>query len=138
MLEYSPFETCFVLLDLSENLHLLYLFSFEKGFGAKVAAPPEVVEIIKCYNSMPGFSDKRQVLSLIADRYKFSYLKRFNRAYAVTEQDNGDIDVTCPVFWEKPLTKHMYTKAKAHHHQVWFSKTRTLKLLSGLVRLSQF
>lgn len=118
MLEYGPFSTCSVLVDLSENLLLLYLSSLAKGFGAKVAAPPEVVEIIKCYNSMPGFSDKRQVLSLIADRYSFSYLKRFNHAYAVSEQDNGDIHVECPVFWERPLTKHQHTKAKLHHHQV--------------------
>ena len=40
-----------------------------------IHVPEEVYECIKACNALPGVLEQRQVLSLIADRYSYSYLR---------------------------------------------------------------
>ena len=74
----------------------------EKGFETKtkITPPADVAEVILAYNNLANLLEKRLALTFIVDRYDYRFLKLFNYSPGAV------------LFWERPLTKHQYTKAK--------------------------
>ena len=98
----------------------------EKEIGNEAALTEEVEEIIKSCNAEPNFHEKIRILSLIANRYSYSYLAKFNRPEdrkrCADQEENFNPDLeeggnetsqNLPtIFWEKKLNRHAYQKAK--------------------------
>ena len=92
----------------------------EKGLGMTLVAPDDVLDVIRSYNGVSGYLEKRQVLTLIVGRYKYDFLKRFNRNQAGA----GDQESIC---WQRPLTRHQYKKAKLQLHWFGFGMAKVIK-----------
>ena len=92
----------------------------EKGLGMTIVAPDDVLDVIRSYNGVSGYLEKRQVLTLIVGRYKYDFLKRFNRNQAGA----GDQESIC---WQRPLTRHQYKKAKLQLHWFGFGMAKVIK-----------
>lgn len=94
--------------------------------------PPDKLmnEVIIAYNNVGTFSRRIQVLSLVATKVSFKYLKRFNSNLATSEEvgekaaeadgDGVDDDVTSdPETHHKfnpPLSYHIYRQARFHYN----------------------
>ena len=92
----------------------------EKGLGMTIVAPDDVLDVIRSYNGVSGYLEKRQILTLIVGRYKYDFLKRFNRNQAGA----GDQESIC---WQRPLTRHQYKKAKLQLHWFGFGMAKVIK-----------
>lgn len=92
----------------------------EKGLGMTIVAPDDVLDVIRSYNGVSGYLEKRQILTLIVGRYKYDFLKQFNRNQA----GGGDQESIC---WQRPLTRHQYKKAKLQLHWFGFGMAKVIK-----------
>ena len=96
--------------------------------------PPDKLmeEIIIAYNNAGTFARRIQVLSLIATKYSFKYLKQFNSKSATSQEtcakaaeldgdgddDSGDAPAAFAksCFFNPPLSYHIYRQARLHYN----------------------
>ena len=98
--------------------------------------PPEKLlsEVVTAYNGVGTYAQRIQVLSLIATKYSFGDLKKFNSHSATssevgeiaankdTDADDADDDNDWPggfrihCFFNPPLSYHIYRQARLHYH----------------------
>ena len=96
--------------------------------------PPDelIQEIVIAYNNAGTYAKRIQVLSLIATKKSFKYLKQFNSKSASSKEtgakiaeldcdgdDDNAVDVPAIIprncFFNPPLSYHIYRQARLHH-----------------------
>ena len=100
----------------------------EKELGLTAVAPDDLVDVITAYNGLSSYLEKRQVLSLVVDRYSWPFLKLFNKNQA------GDQTKIC---WERTLTHHQYKKAKLHKHYFGYGMAKIVKEARRCTRVDE-